>query len=58
VRQTVTIQVRLAWWVRLYLRSVVVFARLTGIEPDMDKMGAMIQRGLHTRLKAAPHEQR
>lgn len=55
--QTVTIQMRLAWWVRPYLGSVVLFARLTGMEPDMAKVGAMVQRGLRTRVRTASPDQ-
>ena len=54
--KTLTVQVRLAWWVRLYLGSVVVFARLTGMEPDLAKVVAMVKRGAHVRLKTPSQE--
>lgn len=54
---TASIQISVAWWVRAYLSSVALFAALTGMEPDMDKVGAMVQRGLRTRIRTASQDQ-
>ena len=44
--ETMVVRVRVAWWLRLYLLNVAAVARLTGMEPDMGKVGRMIDRGV------------
>lgn len=39
-------RIRLAWWLRVYLQSVVLASLLTGREPDIDKVGYWIKKGL------------
>lgn len=48
--EVVRIRVSVAWWLRLYLQSVVLFASITGMEPDRDKVGRAIARGVSFRL--------
>lgn len=54
---TASIQISVAWWVRPYVGSVTLFAAITGMEPDMAKVGAMVQRGLRTRVRTASPDQ-
>jgi hypothetical protein len=44
VRVTITVRRRL--WLRCYLRTLMVFCVATGMEPDWDKLSAIIKRGL------------
>ena len=39
-------KVRLAWWVRPYIWSVALFARMTGLQPDADRVAAFAKRGI------------
>lgn len=40
------IKVTVAWWLEWYLSGVLMTAKLTGLHPDMDKVGAMVQLGV------------
>jgi hypothetical protein len=42
----VTATVRMRWWLRCYLASVVWFAKATSKEPDWDRVERWIRRGL------------
>ena len=42
----VRLEVRPRWWLRHYLAGVALVSRLTGMEPDHEKMGHWIRRGL------------
>lgn len=33
-----------AWWVRWYLAGVVIMARVTGLDPDLDRVAAWPRR--------------
>lgn len=48
------IEIRLGWWARAYLSSVLCFARLTRMEPDLDKVAAMVMRGIKTKVRHMP----
>ena len=43
---SMTIKVRIAWWVRWYISSVALCAFLTGFQPDMDKVKAKVMKGV------------
>jgi hypothetical protein len=43
---TVTLSVRIAWWVRPYLAGATLFAWTFGMQPDMDKVAGTVQRGV------------
>lgn len=45
-RATVTIRIRVAWWLRAYLGSVALFSTLTDMVPDWDKVARMVERGV------------
>lgn len=38
-------RIRLAWWVKPYLYATGAFARLTGLEPDIDKIASVVLKG-------------
>lgn len=42
----VTLRITVAWWVRWYIAGVELAAKLTGAEPDMDKVGAVVLKGI------------
>jgi hypothetical protein len=48
-RCSITLTVRVAWWVRPYICSVALFAWLTGMNPDMDKVTRTAMRGIEAR---------
>lgn len=43
---TVTVKVKRAWWVIPYLSAVARLGKLTGREPDIDKIVANAMRGV------------
>lgn len=43
---SMTIKVRIAWWVRWYISGVSLFAMLTGLEPDIEKVKATAMNGV------------
>jgi hypothetical protein len=43
---TLTLTVRVSWWVRPYLQCVALFAYITGMTPDMDKVTRTAMRGV------------
>lgn len=49
----ITVRVRFAWWLWPYLRSVALFAWMTGLEPDFDKVERMIRRAMRTHIEAS-----
>ncbi len=46
MHETMTASVRLRWWLRCYLATVMWFARTTGMEPDWARVDQRIRRGL------------
>ena len=49
VTQIATIRIQVAWWLRWYLSSVALMSQLTDREPDMEKVGRWIERGVRAR---------
>ena len=43
---SMTIKVRIAWWVRWYISGVALRAFITGAHPDMDKITAKVMKGV------------
>ncbi|MFZ3193700.1 MAG: hypothetical protein WA154_10920 [Moraxellaceae bacterium] len=41
-----TFTVKIAWWVHPYLFGVAAVARLTGRDPDVDKVWRRVERGV------------
>lgn len=42
------------WWVKPYLNACILFAWLSGMEPDYDKVAAMISKGIKLNLSPEP----
>jgi len=42
----ITCKLTMRWWLRVYLECVVLTSLLTGLEPDWDKVGYWIGRGM------------
>jgi len=40
------VTIRIAWWVRWYISGVALFAMLTGLEPDTEKVKATAMKGV------------
>lgn len=49
--ETVTASIGWRWWVRWYVRALVWFARVTGMEPDWQRVEWWIRRGLVVRTE-------
>lgn len=45
-RCTITITVKVAWWVRPYIQSVALFAAMTGLQPDLEKVTRTAMLGI------------
>lgn len=45
------IRVRTAWWLRLYIRSLIAWYRLTRTEPDYERVRGVIARGVRTSIE-------
>ena len=43
---SMTIKVRIAWWVRWYISGVALCSLLTVLEPDMEKVKATAMKGV------------
>jgi hypothetical protein len=43
------LEVRVSWWVYLYLRGVAFVCSVTGYDPDMDKVIRWIERGIRVK---------
>lgn len=43
---TITVTVRLAWWVMPYMNAVARFSELVGLDPDVDKVVSTAMRGV------------
>ena len=48
---SVTITVRVSWWVRWYVASVALMSNLTGADPDVEKVGRWVKRGVRVRAR-------
>lgn len=47
---TVTFTIRFSWWVKPYLCGVLLMSRLTGLQPDPDRVGAWVKRGMTMKM--------
>jgi hypothetical protein len=54
--RAVTITLRLTWWLRIYMSTLALLCYLTGMEPDMERVGYWIKKGI--RIDATPVEAR
>lgn len=49
---TLAISIKRSWWVIPYLRACMLFAWLTGMEPDGEKITETVMRGMKCELKS------
>ena len=42
----IKVKITVAWWVRWYISGVSLFAMLTGLEPDIEKVKATAMNGV------------
>lgn len=47
---SITVTVKVAWWVNPYIGAVNVFAAMTGMTPDFEKVAATVMRGVKIRF--------
>lgn len=43
---TIVIKIKVAWWVKYYLRMVALVAYTMRMKPDMEKVGMTVMRGI------------
>lgn len=49
---TLTVSLKCSWWVTPYLRACMLFAWLSGMEPDGEKIAATVMRGMKCEFKS------
>jgi hypothetical protein len=42
----IVVKIRVSWWLRMYLRGLVIFCRLHGTEPNWEKVQAKVKAGV------------
>lgn len=42
----IMLKVRVAWWLRLYIYGVTAMCRITGLEPDWNKVAAIVRKAV------------
>lgn len=47
---TITFTVSLAWWVMPYVRTVALLCRVLDVEPNMDRVGYWVGKGIKLRI--------
>lgn len=48
---TITVQVRIAWWLKWYMAGVIMMCRLTGLDFDEAKVRWYVRRGVKVKAK-------
>ena len=48
--------VRFRWWLRCYLFGVALTSRLTGLEPDWERVERWVKRGMVVRIETRTAE--
>lgn len=43
--------IRLRWWLRIYLGGVTLASRMTGLEPDWERVERWVKRGVVVRIE-------
>jgi len=47
---SITVRIRVAWWLHWYVGSVAMFARLPGMEPDPVKVEYWVRRACRVQV--------
>lgn len=50
-KASIELAVKVSWWVLPYIHSVALFARMTGLQPDLDKVVRTALRGIRVIAK-------
>ena len=50
-KTNITVSIKRAWWVMPYIYGLQLFSELTGMEPDLGKVGATVMRGFRAEVK-------
>ena len=48
---TITLKVRVSWWVKPYIRAIGLLCAITGLQPDADKISQTVMRGMRLEVK-------
>lgn len=48
-RRAVAIQFHVRWWLKWYIKSVVLVANMTGLEPNWDQVEYWVRRAVFVR---------
>lgn len=50
-----SVEIKVRWWVPVYIKTLALFCLMTCHEPDYEKVGAFIvKHGISQRVKALP----
>lgn len=52
---SITVTIRMAWWLRWYLADVIVTSTITGLQPDPDRVGAWVVRAIRLWAGGKPY---
>ena len=52
---SITLTAKIAPWVKWYIGSIVLFARLMGMTPDPDKVAKTVRRGIRIHITRNTH---
>jgi hypothetical protein len=52
---TITLTIKVRWWLRWYLAGVLLTSRVTGLVPDLAKVDYWIGRGVRFTVKNGSH---
>lgn len=47
---TITVSIKLAWWVPAYIAGVLFMVRLTGLEPNYGRVESWLRRGVKLKV--------
>ncbi|QXF03600.1 MULTISPECIES: hypothetical protein [Xanthomonas] len=53
---TLHVRIRVRWWLRYYLYAVCLACMLTGMEPNQERVGWWVRRGVRIKLVRAAVE--
>lgn len=46
-----TLSIRFAWWLRWYLAGVVLTCRMTGCQPNIERVSYWVRRAIRMRIE-------
>lgn len=45
-----SVRIKLSWWLRVYLNTLGVLCNLTGMEPNNERVGLWISKGVRVKI--------